>query len=93
MSDKQWDDTNRGYMGQNEKGDNPKRADWKGTLNVEGVEFWMSGWDKIQYDGKPGISVSLTRKDNNGQIIKKEVRLTPAVNQPVDTAFNDDVPF
>ena len=88
MNQKQWDNTNRGTMSENNKGDNPARPDYKGTINVEGTEYWISAWHKKSYNG-PFISLSVQPKTENGQ----ERKPIPAVNQPVDPSFSDSVPF
>ena len=88
MNQKQYDDTNRGVMFDNDKGDNPNRPDFKGTINVEGTEYRISAWNKKSRGGVPFISLSVQPK-TDGQ----ERKPTPAVNQPVDPSFNDSVPF
>jgi hypothetical protein len=93
VSDKQWDDTNRGVMFDNDKADNPNRPDYRGTLNVDGTEYRISAWHKKSKGGVPFISMSVQPKTESGQYNQQERRPIPAVNQPVDTAFNDDVPF
>ena len=42
MNQKQYDDTNRGAMFDNNKAGNPNRPDYKGTINVEGTEYRIS---------------------------------------------------
>lgn len=44
MTDKQYDNTNTFVLFKNEQGDNPKRPQYRGTLNVKGVEFNISAW-------------------------------------------------
>ncbi len=93
MNQKQYDDTNRGAMFDNNKAGNPNRPDYKGTINVEGTEYRISAWNKKSKGGVPFISMSVQPKTENGQYNQQERRPIPAVNQPVDPAFNDDVPF
>lgn len=54
----EYDDTNRGVMFDNaeNKAENDKRPDFRGHVNVEGVEYWISGWLK---DTKVGTVLSL----------------------------------
>ena len=40
----QYDNTNTGSLFKNDKGDNEKRPDYKGSVNVEGVDYWLSAW-------------------------------------------------
>ena len=93
MTETQWDDTNRGVMFDNDKGDNPNRPDYKGTLNVDGTEYRISAWHKKSKDGVPFISMSVQPKTESGQYSQQERRPIPAVNQPVDPSFNDPLPF
>ncbi len=60
-----YDDTNKGVMFDNaeNKAENEKRPDFRGHVNVEGVEYWISGWLK---DTKVGtvLSLALQPKDD-----------------------------
>lgn len=78
----QFDNTNRGAMFVNDKGDNPNRPDRKGSLNVEGVEYWVSGWIKTSKDGNPFMSLSVERKQNQ-----------PAAQAPAQNDIPDDYVF
>jgi len=48
----QYDNTNTFTLNKNDKGDNPKRPDYRGKLNVDGIEFTLSGWVKEGPNGK-----------------------------------------
>lgn len=50
-----FDNTNTFILFQNDKGDNDRGPDRTGTLNVNGVEYEMSGWIK---QGKRGPFLS-----------------------------------
>lgn len=58
---KEFDDTNRGILFKNDRKENEKHPDYKGTLNVDGVEFWISGWRKDTKKG-PALSLSVQPK-------------------------------
>lgn len=58
-----FDNTNRGVLFPNDKGDNDKRPDEKGKLNVEGVEYEVAVWKKTDRNGKPFKSMSVKRKE------------------------------
>jgi hypothetical protein len=60
----QYDNTNTFTLFKNDKGDNPKRPDYTGTLNSEGVEFRLSGWIREGKNGK-FISGSVQVKDGD----------------------------
>ena len=48
----QYDDTNRFALFKNDKGDNPKRPDYTGKINVNGTEYRMSAWIREGQRGK-----------------------------------------
>lgn len=54
---KQYDDTNRGVLFNNDRKQKQTHPDYKGTINVKGEEFWLSGWIK---QGKKGDFISLS---------------------------------
>lgn len=59
-----YDERNCGTIRKNDKGDNPKRPDYKGSLDVEGVQFWVSGWvRKRKSDGSPFLSIKVEKKE------------------------------
>jgi uncharacterized protein (DUF736 family) len=79
MSD--YDDTNRGALFKNDKKESDRHPDYRGSLNVNGEEFWISAWLKESKAGTKYMSLSVTAKD--------EQRAAPAVAETLD----DDVPF
>ena len=85
-----YDDTNRGQIWPNEDktADTPTWADFKGSVNVEGVEYWVSAW-KRKPDAKPkapSLSFSIKRKE------EKQTPQPETPPAPVDDGF-DDIPF
>lgn len=78
----QYDNTNTFTLNKNDKGDNPKRPDYRGKINVDGIEFTLSGWVREGANGK-FISGSVQLKDNNS------AGATKSVTEDVD----EDVPF
>jgi hypothetical protein len=75
----QYDNTNTFTLNKNDKGDNPKRPDYRGKLNVDGIEFTLSGWVK---DGPNGKFIG-------GAVKMSEERAKPAV----EGADDSDLPF
>lgn len=62
----QYDNTNRGALFKNLKQRPGKKdAEYQGSLNVDGVEYWISGWLK---DGSKGkfFSLSVKPKESRG---------------------------
>lgn len=88
----QYDNTNTGVLFINDKGDNPKRPDRKGSLNIEGVDYWLSGWVR-EKDGKPYMQLKAERKDQQAErkMHGSEQRSAPPASAPADD--NDEIPF
>jgi len=47
----QYDNTNSGTLFKNDKGDNDKRPDYKGNIDINGVEYNLSAWVKVMKSG------------------------------------------
>jgi hypothetical protein len=58
----EYDNTNTFVLFKNDKGDNPKRPDYTGNANVDGIEFRISGWIREGANGK-FISGSVQMKE------------------------------
>lgn len=78
-----YDNTNRGTLSKNDKKTEEKHADYKGTANIDGTEFWISGWVK---QGQRGTFLSLSFQEKDGQGGNK--RQPARSNQP-----EGDLPF
>ena len=60
----EYDDTNRGSLFRNKKKNSDRHPDYTGTLNVGGVEFWISAWSKFSPKlGENLLSISVTPKE------------------------------
>ena len=88
---KVFDITNTGTLSKNERRSEDWHPEYQGSINVEGVEYWLSA--KLR-DGKHGkfMSLKLKRKDRPAD------RQAPAANPiksqtPAEVAFDDDIPF
>jgi hypothetical protein len=91
-----YDNTNRGSIWKNKKKREGKQdADFTGSLNVNGVEFWVNAWkrkDDASADA-PALSFSIRPKEDQGQ--------QPAPNRadPISSGrslmadMDDDIPF
>jgi hypothetical protein len=88
---KQYDNTNRGVLFKNDRKTKDTQPGYTGTLNVDGVEYFLDAWLK---DGQRGkfFSVSVKRKEQ--QNARQEQR-APA-RQAQGSGFDDmdsDIPF
>jgi hypothetical protein len=61
-----FDNNNRGSIWKNEKKEKDTHPDFTGSLNVDGVEYWVSAWKRK--DGAspkaPALSFSIKPKDD-----------------------------
>lgn len=68
-----YDNTNSGVLFNNReaKGDNERAPDYKGSINVNGEEFWLSAWIK---EGQKGKFMSLSIKPKEAKPAKQAPR-------------------
>lgn len=59
----EYDNTNTGALYINDKKGNDKRPDRKGSINIDGVEYWLSGWLKTTKAGEPMLSLKVQLKE------------------------------
>jgi hypothetical protein len=64
----QYDNTNSGILAANTRRECDNQPTHTGSINVDGVEYWLSAWVKegkpgSKLDGKKYFSLSLTKKD------------------------------
>ena len=73
----EYDNTNSGVLFKNDKGNNPKRPDYRGSANWNGAEFDISGWiNESKKDGKKFLKLKFEPKK--------------AIETPPKQEFQDD---
>ena len=78
-----YDNTNSGTLFKNDKKAKDTDPAYKGQINVEGKEYWMSSWVKTSKQGASFMSIKLTPKDRQ-------------INEPTRKAADlpdEDLPF
>lgn len=97
----QYDNTNRGILWPNDRKEKETQPDHKGTLNVEGKEYWISGWEKTTSKGE-AISLSVQLKEEStgrnseawsnarDKLKKPDVVVEEVSDEPINL---DDIPF
>lgn len=59
-----YDNTNSGIIGKNTRKTGEKHPDLSGSINVNGQDFWLSGWKRTSgKDGSTFYSLSVKPKD------------------------------
>lgn len=73
---------NSGVLFKNDKKEQEKHPDYKGSIMVDGTEYWLSAWIK---DGKSGKFMGLAVSPKDAQ---------PPASKPVPKNLEDsDIPF
>lgn len=79
----EYDNTNRGVLFKNDRKDSDKHPDYKGNINVNGVEFWLSAWIKEGQKGK-FMSLSIQPKEAQQQAPTSQ-RAAPKRPDPISS--------
>ncbi len=89
-----YDNTNRGQIWGNDKKETDKHPDFKGSIDVEGVEYWLSGWKRQPGDNpkSPAVRFSIQKKESQQPNDRDEPRAGSTTPAPSDDGF-DDIPF
>ena len=73
---------NSGVLFKNDKKEQEKHPDYKGSIMVDGTEYWLSAWIK---DGKSGKFMGLAVSPKDAQ---------PPASKPMPKNLEDsDIPF
>lgn len=81
-----FDPTNRGVLFKNDRKTQDNHPDYKGSLNIDGVEYWQAAWLKKSKDGKTFMSFSYELKDEASAPRKEQ-------SQQGVEPFGDEIPF
>lgn len=84
-----YDNTNRGAIWKNDDKQDDKHPDFKGSLNVGGVEYWVAAWKRKEGAAAKAPALSFTVKPKDEQEAKPPARAAGGRND--DMA--DEIPF
>jgi uncharacterized protein (DUF736 family) len=94
---KQYDNTNRGLLSRNERKEKDTHPDYKGNVNIDGVEYWLDGWMKERNDssGKKFLSLSVKRKEVQPTQASAPAKPAAKPSKPASgfDDMDDDIPF
>jgi hypothetical protein len=79
-----YDNTNKGVLFPNQNRQKETHPHYKGEINIEGTEYWISGWSNVSKNGKKYLSMNVSKKDST--YTKKPI-------PQKDDFLNDDVPL
>ena len=83
----EYDNTNRGVLFRNDKKETEKHPDFTGSMDVGGVDHYLSAWVKESKQGKKFFSISIKPKNDIA---------APAIQKAkeiVQDDLEDDIPF
>ena len=83
-----YDNTNRGTLGKNDRKQQDTHADYNGTINIEGKDFWLNAWLK---DGKNGKFFSLSVKPKEAYVPADDCLADTKTGY--DDLVDDSIPF
>lgn len=86
-----YDNTNTGIFSHNDRKTDDKHPDFKGQINVDGVEYWLDGWIKERKDGS-GRFYSLRVKAKDAPRTSPGERVSRSA-PPKTPGLDDDIPF
>lgn len=81
----EYDNTNRGSLFKNDRKDDAKFPDYKGSINVDGTDYWLSAWIKVSKDGNKFMSLSVKNKNADASLQPKK--------KAKQEEFDDSMPF
>ena len=82
----EYSNEDRGALFRNDKKETDNHPDYNGSINVGGVDYWLSAWVKTSKAGKKFFSLSVKAKD-----APPVARAAPANPAPFDDF--PDLPF
>lgn len=82
--EKQYDNSNSGALFKNDKEGNEKRPDYRGTLDVDGVEYELSAWLRTSKKGVKFMSLKVREKTLGPAVTAKPSSLKPPADEPDD---------
>jgi len=91
----EYDNTNRGALFKNDKKEKPSQPDYKGSINVAGVDYWLSAWLNTAKSGAKYMSLSVQLKEQQNidppqTLAEKSAATAPGTDKG---EFDDDIPF
>ena len=87
-----YDPTNRGAIFKNDRKEQPNHPDYKGSVNVNGVEYWVSSWIKEGAKGK-FMSLSVTPKEQKAPAPRQQTKAPAKASSGFDDMDDSDLPF
>lgn len=89
-----YDNTNRGILSRNDRKEKDTHPSHKGSINIEGVEYWLDAWTQERKDGSGKFfSLSVKRKDQQAAPARAPAPAPKAAPSSGFDDMSDDIPF
>lgn len=86
-----YDNNLSGVLFKNDKEGNEKRPDYKGSAEIEGVQYWVSAWIR---DGAKGKFMSMKYERKDQQAAPKPAASAPVASSGYGSVDDGlDIPF
>jgi uncharacterized protein (DUF736 family) len=94
VSGGEFDNNRRGALFENDKQGNPKRPDWRGQCEIDGVKWWVSAWEQRSKKGQPYLALRFEPQQAQEHAgAAKNPPPRRATGKTETEPFNDDIPF
>lgn len=81
---------NSGSLFKNDRKEQDTHADYRGTIKVDGVEYWLDAWLNESSNGTKYMGLRVKPKDSAGSGQQRQRPQPAAFDSDLD---DDDVPF
>lgn len=81
-----YDNKNSGALFNNLDKKNDRHPDFKGPINIDGKDYFLSGWNNTSSSGKKYISLKVTPKNSSGYQSGSGTSHSSAADAPVADA-------
>ena len=95
-----YDNTNSGSLFKNDKKETESQPVYKGSINIEGVDYWLSAWLNTSKQGVKYMSLKATPKEQQQAPRAPEPRKAPSHDAararqlaPRHEEQDQDIPF
>lgn len=88
-----YDNTNRGSIWKNKKKEKDTHPDFTGSLNVAGVDYWVSAWKRKEdaSPDSPALSFSVKPKDEKNASPQPVRQSSAEIGRPAP--MDDEIPW
>lgn len=73
----EYDNTNTGVLFTNRNKTRDQQPDWRGSIDIAGTKYWLSGWERAHDKYGTYISVGIGDEVSDNKRVKEVVRHGP----------------